>query len=62
MKDSSLTSTKFIMSSVCLVMVFVAFLMDKISASEFMPFVLGILGTYSVTNTASKFIDRESAN
>lgn len=51
----NLKSTKFWMSVVCLVMVFVAFMIGKIGADEFMPFVLGILGTYSVSNVASKF-------
>ena len=61
LKDS-VQSTKFIMSSVCLLMVFVAFLIGKIDSGEFMPFVLGILGIFTGGNVASKFADKTSAN
>jgi len=60
--SDSMKSTKFIMSTVCLVMVFVSFMFDKISSEIFMQTLLGILGTYAVTNTASKFADKKSAN
>lgn len=60
--SESLTSTKFIMSAVCLIMVFVAFMSNKLNSDTFMPFILGILGTYTVGNTVSKFADKNSAN
>ena len=60
--NQNLTSTKFIMASVCLIMVFVAFMVGKIDAKEFMPFVLGILGIFSGTNVLAKFADKNSAN
>ena len=60
--SESLTSTKFIMSSVCLIMIFIAFMTSKLDADTFMPFVLGILGTYTVGNTVSKIANKNSAN
>lgn len=62
MLNENLTSSKFIISMVCLIMVFVAFMVDKITGEVFMPFVLGILGTYTVGNTVSKIVDKTSAN
>jgi predicted PurR-regulated permease PerM len=58
----SIQSTKFIMSAICLIMVFIAFIMDKLTAEIFMQFVLGILATYTLGNTVSKFADPKSAN
>lgn len=60
--NSNLTSTKFIMAVVCLIMVFIGFITDKISSEIFMPFVLGILGIFTGGNVASKFIKEDSAN
>ena len=60
--NDNLKSTKFIISMVTLGMVFTAFMMDKIGATEFMPFVLGILGIYTTGNTISKALNKESAN
>lgn len=61
LKDS-IQSTKFIMSAVCLIMVFIAFILGRISSGEFMPFVLGILGIFTGGNVVSKFADKTSAN
>ena len=58
----NLTSTKFIMSMICLIMVFVGFIMGKIDTNTFMPFVLGILGIFTGGNVVSKFIKPDSAN
>jgi hypothetical protein len=58
----SLTSTKFIMSAACLVIVTVAFFTGRLEESTFMPFLLGILSQYGLFNTASKFADKTSAN
>ena len=58
----NLKSTKFITSMVCLVMVFVAFMLNKLSGTEFMPFILGILGIYTTGNVAAKIVDSTSAN
>lgn len=55
-------STKFIMSIVCLIMVFIGFIIGKIDTNTFMPFVLGILGIFTGGNVASKFIKPDSAN
>ena len=60
--NENLTSTKFIMSSVCLVMVFIAFMAGKINAQDFMPFVLGILGLYQTSNVIAKFSDKKTAD
>lgn len=60
--NENLTSTKFLISVLCLVFVFAGFIVGKISAETFMPFVLGILGTYTAGNVASKFADPKSAN
>lgn len=62
MANENIYSTKFIMSAVCLLMVFVAFMLNKISSGEFMPFVLGILGTYTAGNVAAKFSNTGSAD
>lgn len=59
--NENLTSTKFIMCSVCLAMVYAAFLLGKLDSSQFMPFVLGIVGIYSASNTVSKFADGKSS-
>ena len=58
----SLTSTKFIMSAVCLIIVTIAFFIGKLDQATFMPFLLGILSQYGLFNTASKFADKTSAN
>jgi len=60
--NENLTSTKFIMAMVCLVMVFIGFIVGKISSETFMPFVLGILGIFSGANVFAKFADKNSAN
>lgn len=60
--NENLTSTKFIMAMVCLVMVFIGFILGKISSETFMPFVLGILGIFSGANVIAKVIDKNSAN
>jgi hypothetical protein len=60
--NKNLTSTKFIMSVLCLVIISIGFFMDKISSEIFMPFVLGILGIFTTGNVISKKIDDEAAN
>jgi hypothetical protein len=42
-------------------MVFIGFMMNKISGAEFMPFILGILGIYTTGNVVSKYLKPESA-
>lgn len=59
--NDNLKSTKFITSIICLVMVFVGFMLNKISGAEFMPFILGILGIYTTGNVASKMVNNQSA-
>jgi len=54
---SNLLSRKFIISLICLLMVFVGFLLNKISSDIFMPFVLGILGLYTAGNVGSKIAE-----
>lgn len=61
LKDN-IQSTKFIMAMICLIMVFVGFMVGKISSETFLPFVLGVLGIFSGANVVSKFADRNSAN
>jgi hypothetical protein len=43
-------------------MVFVGFILGKISSEIFMPFILGILGIFTAGNVTSKFADPKSAN
>lgn len=50
------------MSVLCLTVVSVGFFIGKISSEIFMPFILGILGIYGISNTVSKFADPKSAN
>jgi len=60
--NENLKSTKFIISVLCIIVVSIGFFIGKITAEVFMPFVLGILGIYGITNTASKIIDPKSAS
>ena len=60
--NENIQSTKFIISVICLIMVFVGFLMGKIDEGVFMPFILGILGIYTGGNVVSKIINKDSAN
>lgn len=62
MINSNLTSTKFIMSVLCLIIISAGFFIGKISAEIFMPFVLGILGVFTTGNVVSKTINKDSAN
>ena len=60
--NSNLTSTKFIVSVLCLIIVSVGFFIGKISSEIFMPFVLGILGIFTTANVVSKEINKKSAD
>jgi len=60
--NENIKSTKFIITVLCLVVVSVGFFIGKITSEIFMPFILGILGIYGITNTASKIIKPDSAN
>ena len=55
-------STKFVTSMVCLVMVFIAFMVGKLEQETFMTLVLGTLGTFTAGNTISKFSNTNSAD
>lgn len=55
-------STKFIMGATCLVMVYIAFMMGKVSEDVFMPFMLGILGIFTGGNVVSKFSNTNSTD
>lgn len=60
--NPNITSTKFIISVLCLLIVSAGFFIGKISAEIFMPFILGILGIFTTANVVSKKIDETSAN
>lgn len=60
--NSNLTSTKFIISVLCLLVVSAGFFMGKITAEVFMPFILGIQGIFTTGNVISKKINENSAN
>lgn len=60
--NSNLTSTKFIISVLCLTVVSAGFFLGKIASEIFMPFVLGILGIFTTGNVVSKTINKDSAN
>jgi hypothetical protein len=59
--NQNLTSTKFIISILCLAVVSTGFFIGKISTEIFMPFILGILGIFTAGNVVSKKIDDTSA-
>jgi len=58
----NLLSTKFLMSATCLVMVYFAFMIGKISEEVFMPFMLGILGIFTGGNVISKYSNTNSTD
>lgn len=60
--NPNLTSTKFIVSVLCLIIVSVGFFIGKISAEIFMPFVFGILAVFTTGNVISKEINKKSAD
>lgn len=60
--NSNLTSTKFIISVLCLLVVSAGFFVGKISSEIFMPFILGILGIFTTGNVISKEINKKSAD
>ena len=60
--NQNLTSTKFIISVLCLLIVSAGFFIGKISAEIFMPFILGILGIFTGGNVVSKFSKTDSAD
>jgi predicted PurR-regulated permease PerM len=60
--NPNLTSTKFIISVLCLIVVSIGFFLGKITSEIFMPFILGILGIFTAGNVVSKKIDDTSAN
>lgn len=60
--NPNITSTKFIISVLSLLIVSAGFFIGKISSEIFMPFVLGILGIFTTANVVSKRIDDTSAN
>jgi len=60
--NSNLTSTKFIISVLCLLVVSAGFFIGKITSEIFMPFILGILGIFTTGNVISKEINKKSAD
>ena len=60
--NSNLTSTKFIISVLCLIVVSAGFFLGKITSEIFMPFILGILGIFTTGNVISKEINKKSAD
>lgn len=60
--NQNLLSSKFITTMTGLVMMFVGFMVGKIDAPTFVPFVVATCGIYGATNVAAKYIDKSSAN
>jgi len=58
MMNPNIYSTKFIISVLCLIMLFIGFMMNKISADIFLPFLLGIQGVYTSGNILGHQINK----